>query len=162
MSGDIGIGATRAAVKLSQKVLAAGLPGYVQLAGGTNNHTVAKLKAVGLLNNRGERESERVGDQETLAPSAPQPLSPSPSHIAGVAYGSYARVLLAAILEELESNNNEAVEANEISRQRPFMGHLEELPPLLWQAVEKAHSLVAQIKSARKTAAYNTQLSRKV
>ena len=36
MSGDIGTGATRAAVKLGQKVLAAKLPGFVQLAGGTN------------------------------------------------------------------------------------------------------------------------------
>ncbi|HBL14799.1 MAG TPA: 4Fe-4S ferredoxin, partial [Cyanobacteria bacterium UBA11162] len=51
MSGDIGIGATRAAVKLAQKVLAAGLPGYVQLAGGTNHHTVSKLKTLGLLSN---------------------------------------------------------------------------------------------------------------
>ncbi|MBE9152341.1 circadian clock protein LdpA, partial [Coleofasciculus sp. LEGE 07092] len=49
MSGDIGTGTTRAAVKLSQKVLAAEFPGYVQLAGGTNHHTVSKLRAVGLL-----------------------------------------------------------------------------------------------------------------
>jgi len=74
MSGDIGAGTTRAAVKLGQKVLAAGLPGYVQLAGGTNNYTVAKLRALGLL----------------------------PSSISGVAYGSYARALLSPILDQLE------------------------------------------------------------
>ncbi|HEY9298356.1 MAG TPA: LdpA C-terminal domain-containing domain, partial [Phormidium sp.] len=50
MSGDIGTGTTHAAIKLGQKVLAAGLPGYIQLAGGTNSHTVTKLKAVDLLN----------------------------------------------------------------------------------------------------------------
>ncbi len=50
MSGDIGVGATRAAVKLGQKVLSANLPEYVQLAGGTNSHTVSKLRALGLLN----------------------------------------------------------------------------------------------------------------
>jgi hypothetical protein len=49
MSGDIGMGTTRAAVKLGQKALAVSLPGYLQLAGGTNHHTVPKLKALGLL-----------------------------------------------------------------------------------------------------------------
>ncbi|OYD98596.1 4Fe-4S ferredoxin, partial [Nostoc sp. 'Peltigera membranacea cyanobiont' 213] len=53
MSGDIGDGTTIAAVKLGQKVLAAKLPGYVQLAGGTNSYTVAKLKAMGLLKRAG-------------------------------------------------------------------------------------------------------------
>jgi Fe-S-cluster-containing hydrogenase component 2 len=80
MSGDIGDGATRSAVKLGRKVLAAGLPGYVQLAGGTNRHTVEKLEAIGLL-------KRQVED----APS-----------IAGVAYGSYARSLLSPVLEQLE------------------------------------------------------------
>lgn len=73
MSGDIGDGTTRAAVKLGQKVIAAGLPGYVQLAGGTNGYTVAKLRALGLL-----------------------------EEISGVAYGSYARSLLSPILDQLE------------------------------------------------------------
>ena len=63
MSGDIGDGTTRAAVKLGQKVLAMGLPGYVQLAGGTNSHTVTKLRASGLLEegtfwSRGSRGSK--------------------------------------------------------------------------------------------------------
>ncbi|MGB7415522.1 MAG: LdpA C-terminal domain-containing domain, partial [Thermosynechococcaceae cyanobacterium] len=75
MSGDIGNGTTRAAVRLGKKVLAAGLPGYVQLAGGTNGHTVVKLKASGLLNIKG-----KVGQNQ--------------SYVAGVAYGSYARRLL--------------------------------------------------------------------
>jgi Fe-S-cluster-containing hydrogenase component 2 len=78
MSGDIGDGATRAAVRLGQKVLAAELPGFVQLAGGTNRHTVEKLQRLGLL--QGNARS-----------------------IAGIAYGSYARSLLSPVLDEIDS-----------------------------------------------------------
>ncbi|BAY13730.1 circadian clock protein LdpA [Calothrix sp. NIES-2098] len=134
MSGDIGDGTTLAAVKLGQKVLAAKLPGYVQLAGGTNSYTVAKLKAMGLLKEAGEQESR----QEELSPLPPAPC-PSAS-ISGVAYGSYARVLLSPILEQLE--NKEVSNTNVKATIR-----LEEDDVLLWQAVELAHSLVSQLKS---------------
>ncbi len=77
MSGDIGAGTTRAAIRLAQKVLAAGLPGYVQLAGGTNGHTVPTLRRMGLLGTH------------------PQ--------LAGVAYGSYARSHLSPVLNALET-----------------------------------------------------------
>ncbi|MEC4819318.1 MAG: LdpA C-terminal domain-containing domain, partial [Scytonema sp. PMC 1069.18] len=63
MSGDIGDGTTLAAVKLGQKVLAAKLPGYVQLAGGTNGYTVAKLKGMGLLKGAGKQGCKGVGVQ---------------------------------------------------------------------------------------------------
>ncbi|MDZ7992188.1 MAG: circadian clock protein LdpA [Nostoc sp. EfeVER01] len=145
MSGDIGDGTTIAAVKLGQKVLAAKLPGYVQLAGGTNKYTVAKLKAMGLLKRAGEQGSRGAGEKREfsaplpLCPSAPLPLCPSAS-IAGVAYGSYARVLLSPILEQLE--NKEVSNTNMKATVR-----LEEDEVLLWQAVELAHSLVSQIKS---------------
>jgi hypothetical protein len=141
MSGDIGTGATRAAVKLSQKVLAAGVPGYVQLAGGTNNHTVAKLKAAGLLKDLGRE----IGED-----SSKFPIPNSQWYVAGVAYGSYARILLSSILDELEKFNGEAVDTKLASLQSPLLGHLEEFPTLLWQAVAKAHSLVGQLKSAKK------------
>ncbi|MBW4672692.1 MAG: 4Fe-4S binding protein [Desmonostoc geniculatum HA4340-LM1] len=151
MSGDIGDGTTTAAVKLGQKVLAAKLPGYVQLAGGTNRHTVPKLKAMGLLKeaeellSRGALEQGSRGEVAVsfsplpLCPSAPLPLCP-PSSISGVAYGSYARVLLSPILEQLENKevSNTTVRATV---------RLEEEEVLLWQAVELAHSLVSQIKS---------------
>ncbi|MDZ8223525.1 MULTISPECIES: circadian clock protein LdpA [unclassified Nostoc] len=139
MSGDIGDGTTIAAVKLGQKVLAAKLPGYVQLAGGTNSYTVAKLKAMGILKKAGEQGSRGAGEREELFSFAPVPLFP-PSSIAGVAYGSYARVLLSPILEQLENKevNNTNVQANL---------RLEENDVLLWQAVKLAHSLVSQIKS---------------
>ncbi|MBD2090159.1 4Fe-4S ferredoxin [Microcoleus sp. FACHB-1515] len=110
MSGDIGDGATRAAIRLGQKVLQAKLRGFVQLAGGTNSHTVVKLKAIGLLKS-----------------------STNDAYVAGVAYGSYARVLLAPILSQLE-----------VDSVAPLP--LESKPNLLWQAVETAHSLVAQLK----------------
>jgi Fe-S-cluster-containing hydrogenase component 2 len=154
MSGDIGDGTTLAAVKLGQKVLSAKLPGYVQLAGGTNSYTVAKLKAMGLLREAGVHTSTSLSNLgcwgagvqgcrgENLLQNysfAPQPLSPSAS-IAGVAYGSYARVLLSPILDQLENKevNNTNVKATV---------RLEEQPDLLWEAVELAHSLVSQLKS---------------
>ncbi len=74
MSGDIGKGTIHAAIRLGKKVLNADLPGWVQLAGGTNHHTVPKLQQLGLL----------------------------PS-IAGVAYGSYARSLISPFLETIEA-----------------------------------------------------------
>lgn len=135
MSGDIGDGTTITAVKLGQKVLAAALPGYVQLAGGTNKYTVPKLKATGRLKRaRGAKGAE--GEEKNL------PLLPTPSpFISGVAYGSYARVLLSPILEQLEP-----MEMNTASV-IPTV-HLEEKPELLWQAVVLADSLVSQLKSS--------------
>ncbi|KAF3885261.1 MULTISPECIES: circadian clock protein LdpA [Nostocales] len=144
MSGDIGDGTTLAAVKLGQKVLAAKLPGYVQLAGGTNSYTVAKLRTMGLLR---ERDKEEKGDKvEFSSLSSPSTLSTlssrstlSPS-IAGIAYGSYARVLLSPILEELEQREVSQASVKVSMR-------LEEEPFLLWQAVKLADSLVSQLKS---------------
>lgn len=127
MSGDIGDGTTIATIKLGQKVLAANLAGYVQLAGGTNSYTVPKLQAMGLLNDFG------------LENNNPKIQNPT-SKIAGVAYGSYARVLLSPMLDQLE--NKEVVNTDSQGNIR-----LEEKPELLWQAVALAHSLVSQIKS---------------
>ncbi len=69
MSGDIGSGpgTSQATLKLARKVLNMGLPGYVQLAGGTNAQTVLLL----------------------------DPCWP----VAGLAFGSYARQLVASYLE---------------------------------------------------------------
>jgi len=69
MSGDIGDGATRAALQLGQKVLDFQLTlGWVQLAGGTNASTVPKLRQASIP-------------------------------VAGVAYGSYARKIVIDFLE---------------------------------------------------------------
>ena len=140
MSGDIGDGTTHAAVKLAQKVLAAKLPGYVQLAGGTNSYTVAKLKAMGLLRKAGEAWCGKsvVGKKNNFSPPSPPPPLPS-SSISGIAYGSYARVLLSSILEQLETK--------EVQKASVKAKTLEEDEVLLWQAVELAYSLVSQLKS---------------
>ena len=124
MSGDIGEGATRAAIKLGQKVLAAELPGYVQLAGGTNHSTVPKLRRLGLLGSKVDSDS---GQATSRKPQ--ESLSQNTLQIAGVAYGSYARVLLTPLLDRLDGIG------------------LEEAPDLLWQAVDVASSLTAQLKA---------------
>src|SRR4028119_1500776 len=118
MSGDIGAGTTRAAVKLGEKVLAAKLPGFIQLAGGTNDRTVNKLKESGLLN--------------TNLRSATN----AKPFVAGVAYGSYARVLLSPILEKLEKIAiDEANNHGSLMYNQQLNSRLEETPQLLWDAV---------------------------
>ena len=79
MSGDIGKGTIHASIQFAQKVLRSEIPGYVQLAGGTNNHTIKKLKQLHLF--KGDR-----------------PHNHSP-YVAGIAFGSYARKKLQPILE---------------------------------------------------------------
>jgi hypothetical protein len=136
MSGDIGNGTTIAAIKLGQKVLAANLPGYVQLAGGTNSYTVPKLKAMGLLN-----EFRLPILDFGLENDNPKSKIQNPkSKIAGVAYGSYARVLLSSVIDKLE---NQEVSSTGVKASL----RLEDEPELLWQAVKLADSLVSQIKS---------------
>ena len=143
MSGDLGVGATNAAVKLSQKVLAAGLPGYVQLAGGTNHRTVEKLKTAGLLFADGNPKTGMGGD---ILHS---------DFVAGVAYGSYARVLLSPILEKLEKMHENQAELAATLPSNSISGEiannsksikLERVEELLWEAASKADSLVSQIK----------------
>jgi Fe-S-cluster-containing hydrogenase component 2 len=82
MSGDIGSGATRACLNLGEKVLKADLPGFVQLAGGTNDSTVQKARDRGLFR---------------------------PGGLAGIAYGSYARSQLQPWLSQLERDNGQSV-----------------------------------------------------
>jgi Fe-S-cluster-containing hydrogenase component 2 len=110
MSGDIGKGTTHAAIKFAQKVLAAELPGYVQLAGGTNQYTAAKLQELNF------RDRDRF---------------------AGIAYGSYARQKLAALLDRLETESAAGARSP----------NLEDDLDLLWQTVAQAYSLVAQLKT---------------
>nr|WP_275072600.1 LdpA C-terminal domain-containing domain [Petrachloros mirabilis] len=65
--------------------MAAKLPGYVQLAGGTNGHTVAKLKAFGML------RSVWVEPQRLpLDCDASEAVAAHRPYGAGVAYGRYA------------------------------------------------------------------------
>ena len=73
MSGDLGRSATYGAIAYGQDLLRANLPGFIQLAGGTNQTTVEKLHQKGLARK-----------------------------ISGVAYGGYGRSQLKPILAELE------------------------------------------------------------
>jgi hypothetical protein len=169
MSGDLGIGTTRAAVRLGQKVLTAGLPGYIQLAGGTNRHTVPKLKALGLLHpsllNASMLDSVDTKKSDTSFDVH------SPAYIAGVAYGSYARTLLTPLLNQLDAiglersdhersvdttlpsvltsaaASQQAMTGQRQTTQRSQALGLEDVPDLLWQAVTLARTLVSQLKA---------------
>lgn len=135
MSGDIGMGSTRVAIQVGQKVLASKLPGYVQLAGGTNQHTVPKLRDLNLLPNALSNDvSARANPLK--ARERITPLNFALPHFAGVAYGSYARVLLTPILEQLETL--EITAAKSVA--------LETVPELLHPATNLACSLVSQLK----------------
>lgn len=126
MSGDIGAGTTHAAIKLGEKVLAAKLPGYVQLAGGTNHYTVPKLRERGLFPSVPfHGVADASGDRVIL----------ENKHVHGVAYGSYARVLLSPLLERLDTAHTNS-------------NKLEAHPELLWSAVAIAHELVGQLKTS--------------
>ncbi len=107
MSGDLGKGTTHATIRLTQKILNAGPPGYVQPAGGTNGYTVDKLLNLGLVNPA----------LPTFPPHAPFPDAwPSPQSagganpdaalipkpIAGIAYGSYGRSQVLPLLDALD------------------------------------------------------------
>ncbi|MDJ0746688.1 MAG: LdpA C-terminal domain-containing domain [Xenococcaceae cyanobacterium MO_167.B27] len=129
MSGDIGKGTTHAAIKFAEKILQTDLPGYVQLAGGTNGYTVNKLKSARMLQN-----------------------TTSSRGVSGVAYGSYARSLLSPILDKLETTNHvsEIPLPNPQSLTNPVVQQLENNPNLLKQAVNTAYDLVNQIKSTEK------------
>ncbi|MEM9770617.1 MAG: LdpA C-terminal domain-containing domain [Cyanobacteria bacterium P01_D01_bin.73] len=78
MSGDLGQKATDPAIAYGEELLQTDLPGFIQLAGGTNQTTADKL-----------RQQELIGK------------------IAGVAYGGYARSQLKPILEQLEQREQQ-------------------------------------------------------
>jgi Fe-S-cluster-containing hydrogenase component 2 len=93
MSGDLGKGTTHAAIQLAQRVLQLGLPGFVQLAGGTNHYTVEKLAELNLL---GADALVSARGDDGAGGGYPN------GAIAGIAYGSYARKLVMPMLDNLE------------------------------------------------------------
>lgn len=152
MSGDIGDGTTHAAIKLGQQVLEAKLPGYVQLAGGTNGYTVKKLRELGLLPSTTRIQTNGIPPL-SLDNTHQTTFS---AHIAGIAYGSYLRSLLAPIFDKLDAVGIEQINHDSllynahvnapIHLSKPASTHLEAYPELLWEAVRIAHSLVKQLK----------------
>ncbi|MBE7382713.1 MAG: 4Fe-4S ferredoxin [Leptolyngbya sp. SIO1E4] len=141
MSGDIGKGTTHAAIRFGQKVLRAGPPGFVQLAGGTNAHTVSKLHQLAPLN----ADSTFPQPSERAAAGNPHPT------FGGIAYGSFARCLISPILDELPLTPSDPASASAENRlanrlNRYALNHLEASPDHLSQAVQTAQSLVAPLK----------------
>ena len=142
MSGDIGKGTTHAAISFADKVLQANLPGYIQLAGGTNDHTVEKLKQLQMLHQSNQKAKS----------------------VSGVAYGSYARAILSPVLDQLETTELQNIQPN-LLKSQPMNElnqrlkttlsfddkvisdlKLEQDRDLLTQAVSIASQLVNQIK----------------
>ena len=78
MSGDVGVGTARSALRLWQQVQASAPPGPLQLAGGTNAATLELLVGLGLPRSRGP---------------------------AGVAFGGQARALVQPLLQEAEGRD---------------------------------------------------------
>ena len=78
MSGDIGSGTTHLTIKYAQQVKKLNFSGYIQLAGGTNEYTIPKVRSLDL----------------------------PPSTVSGAAYGSKGRKLIADILHQLESRSS--------------------------------------------------------
>ncbi len=122
MSGDIGRGTTHETIAFAQKVLQAQLPGYIQLAGGTNDYTVDKLKQAKIL-----------GRSDILP------------KVSGLAYGSYARAILSSTIAKLDE-----LQPGFLANQHQPMKQieLEQNQELLEQAVGTAKKLVSQIKTA--------------
>ena len=145
MSGDIGRGTTHATVRYARKFLQSGPPGYVQLAGGTNAHTAAKL---GDLVSEIEHsiaapcdaEVSRLGD--LLRPV-----------LGGVGFGSFARRLLSPVLAEWPA---EPLFASTVHiDERPLCYDSDSLARALLplrQAVQLAQSLVTPVKGVPHTA----------
>jgi Fe-S-cluster-containing hydrogenase component 2 len=141
MSGDLGKGTTHAAIALAAKVLKAGLPGYVQLAGGTNSYTVTKLQTAGMLN----RNDRQAREHQPKAIDSLKEENYS-KFVAGIAYGSYARSLLSPILEQLEIINYQNINLDYSKSMKQIFIQLENDSNLLWQGVDIAYSLVKQLK----------------
>ena len=127
MSGDIGKGTTHGTIAFARKVLQAQLPGYIQLAGGTNDYTVDKLK-----------QAKIVGRDNSL----------SGSRISGLAYGSYGRAILSSTLAKLETTELQSSRFLSEHGSMKQLTKLEQNQELLEQAVGIARKLVSQIKTA--------------
>jgi Fe-S-cluster-containing hydrogenase component 2 len=143
MSGDIGKGTTHATLRYAQKVLQTGPPGFVQLAGGTNAHTVGKL---------GQLSTQNNDPSVTAKPRHPSRAGIALPTFGGVAYGSFARSLLSSWLENLPPWASLAASTTETTF-RPFIDALEPSVTFAYQllpAVQLAQSLVMPLQANRR------------
>ncbi|XWS38934.1 hypothetical protein CRYUN_Cryun18bG0006400 [Craigia yunnanensis] len=120
MSGDIGRGATRESIAFAVHLAASGErpPGFLQLAGGTNVHTVDGLKKKGLF--------------QTHITSGAVPNHVH-SLIGGIAYGGYARKIVGRVLRSMHSHHG--------------LTGIEHHAEHLLEALKEALDLVGTVKS---------------
>jgi Fe-S-cluster-containing hydrogenase component 2 len=147
MSGDIGKGTTHATLRYAQKVLQTGPPGFVQLAGGTNAHTVAKL---------GPGLSETADSLVTQLPRADRRAGAEHPTFGGIAYGSFARRLLTPCLDDLAPASTQPASAtvnSDVTDSAYALNHANALVNQLMPAVRLAQSLVMPLKTARSSTA---------
>ncbi|XP_047308138.1 uncharacterized protein LOC124911674 isoform X2 [Impatiens glandulifera] len=118
MSGDIGRGATRETIAFAVRMAAAKdkPPGFLQLAGGTNAHTVDGLK-----------------HKRLFQVSKPGLSVSTHALIGGVAFGGYARKIVGRVLNSMRSQSGLAC-------------CLEDFPDHLLMALVEALALVGTVK----------------
>ncbi|XP_009791605.1 uncharacterized protein [Nicotiana sylvestris] len=128
MSGDIGRGATRDAIAFARKLASAeNKPkGFLQLAGGTNAHTIEGLKKERLFQTTTIHEAS---DYEKIPSSS---LHSPNALIAGVAFGGYARKIVGRVLNSVQNHHG--------------LAHVEDFPELLLQAIIESLALVGTVK----------------
>ncbi|XP_057543663.1 uncharacterized protein LOC130822722 isoform X2 [Amaranthus tricolor] len=125
MSGDIGRGATREVLNFAVRLASAEdrPPGFLQLAGGTNAHTVNGLKKKGLF------QTKRNPKVEILSGATSDSCN---SRIGGIAYGGYARKIVGRILSSMQSEHG--------------IAYIENHPTYLSEALSEALALVGPVK----------------
>ncbi|KAK7303680.1 hypothetical protein RJT34_14593 [Clitoria ternatea] len=128
MSGDIGRGATKESIAFAVQLAKANErpPGFLQLAGGTNAHTIDGLKKEGLF---------QTTVSEYLDECASTINSSNSSHalISGIAYGGYARKIVGRVLRSMQSQHGGAAS-------------IEDHPEHLLMALQEALALVGPVK----------------
>ncbi|KAK6160994.1 hypothetical protein DH2020_004375 [Rehmannia glutinosa] len=128
MSGDIGRGTTREAIKFALHLASIRdkPKGFLQLAGGTNAHTVEGLKREMLF------QTTIISDKSNGEKVNFNSFESSHALISGVAFGGYARKIVGRVLRSLQSEHGYA--------------HLEDYPDHLLKALKESLALVGTVK----------------
>ncbi|CAA3020777.1 Hypothetical predicted protein [Olea europaea subsp. europaea] len=128
MSGDIGRGATREAISFASYLATARdrPKGFLQLAGGTNAHTVEGLKKRRLFQTKTMFDESYDGSEHLHSVSSSHAL------ISGVAFGGYARKVVGRVLSSLRPEDGRAA--------------IENYPDHLVEALTESLALVGSVK----------------
>lgn len=100
------------------------MAGFLQLAGGTNAHTVNGLKERGLF------QTTRIPEGGIFSRKT---SGPQDALISGIAYGGYARKIVGRILRSMQSWHG--------------LAFIEDYPEYLREALREALALVGPVKS---------------